>query len=240
MEAAIPPDASAEERAALEQAVRAAEAVAVCLTEREQSSAGRVRPAYLAFQNGWGVFGDTLAVLSRLPADASTRGPRAVAMKAEVLPEGTAFALLDAGAAWNAGERRLKYIDDHAMGPQVAELVGADVLETVRRVTAGLREASGAGPVYQEAPSTTAVAEKLTDFSQLVGMYCRLLAAKVDERRPATVERFRRAIGPLEQYRASRRGQEESDDELLAPPAPPNGTPIAPGMPGSSPFMTGT
>jgi hypothetical protein len=73
-------------------------------------------------------------------------------------------------------------------------------------------------------------------FSRLVGIYCRVLGSKVDEADPASVERFRKAVAPLIEYRASRRGKDEEDEV-----APVLGDPNAPpGHPNSSPFMTGT
>lgn len=235
LEAAIPIDATPEERAALERAIAAGDAVQASLLDREQATPARVRPAYVAFVTLWSIFNDALVAIARIPGEISPRGPRAAALMSEVLPEGIAFAQLEAGQAWAAAARRLALVDDKGLGPVIAEAIGADVLEGVRGATLRLREAVGAGPTPTEFASSTAVAEKLADFSRLVGIYCRLLSAKVDEADLATVERFRKAVGPLIEYRASRRGQDETGDDAL-----PVGDPaIPPGMPGASPFVTG-
>lgn len=69
-----------------------------------------------------------------------------------------------------------------------------------------------------------------------------MLAGKVDETSAASVERFRRAVAPLDEYRAARAARGGSDDDDVVDvevAAGPRATPIAPGMPGSSPFITG-
>lgn len=237
LEAAVPNDATVEEKAALARAVAAGDEVQDSLRDREQASPSRIKVPYTALAVMWSILFDALVAISRIPAEVSPRGPRALALVREVLPEGTTFMQLEAGQAWSASVRRLKVIDERGLAPAIGELVGSDVIDGVRTATATLREALGAGPTPIDIASSTAVAEKIANFSRLVGIYCRILAAKFDESDAASVERFRKAIAPLIEYRASRRGQDD-DDDVAAPPVVGNPA-IAPGLPGSSPFITG-
>jgi hypothetical protein len=235
LEAAFPKDGSPAERTALEQVLAAGEVVGKTLLDREQASPARVRPAYAHFMTMWSILHDLLADLARVPGEVSPRGPRAAALVSEALPLGISFVQLQAAEAWSAAQRRLDLIDKRGLGPEIESLIGPDMLDGVRKATLRLREASGAGPTPSNAPSSTAVAERLATFSQLVGMYCRILAAKVDERDAVTVQRFRKAVAPLAEYRASRRGADRAEEE----PEPVGDPSVLPGMPGAMPLAAG-
>jgi hypothetical protein len=233
MEAAMPSDADAAEKAAMAEGKADATAVQEALNDRDRLSAGRVRPALLLFGTAWVVVFEIMSALARLGSDVSARAAKAQAMLALLFPEGITFVKEDAGAAWAAGQRRLDRIESEGLGPAIVELVGSDVLEAAKRATAGLREASGAGPAPRDQGAV--VADRVASFTRHLAIYCRLLLAKLDETDPASVERFRRAVLPLDEYRASRRGS-ETDEELLDAVATPGTPPIAPGLPGSPPF----
>ena len=239
MEAAMPADADPHERAAMASAVAAAAGVREVLSERDRFSAARVRPALAFFGSMWAMLGEMIAALARLPAEHGPRGPRAAAIALTLLPEGVSFVKLDAGAAWAEGKRRLHRIETEGMATELEGLVGADVLRAVRAATTALGEAVGAGPSPREIPSGTALQEALTNFSRNLAAYCRVLAGKVDETSAASVERFRRAVAPLDEYRAARAARGGSDDDEEEIVSAPVGAPIAPGLPGSSPFITG-
>lgn len=239
MEAALPPDATAEERAAIGEVVTAAEAVQAQLIERERFAPARVRPLLFAFGTAWSILGDVLGALAR-HGDLSPRTARAAALHASLLPEGTTFVKDDAGAAWAAGERVLSRIDAEGLAPALVELVGEDVLDAARSATRKLREAAGAGPAPREAASTPSVSEAVAVFTDVLGFYSRLLSSKVRMRDARSIDRFRKAVAPLDEYRANVRssGADDDDADELRAPAP--AVPIPPGMPGASPFITGS
>ena len=235
MEAAMPPDASDDERSGMVEVVAAAAVVEDVLSDRDRFSQARVRPAFVSFGTAWSVLGDMLAALARMPADATARGPRAATLYASIFPDGTTFVKLDAGAAWAAGQRRLDRIDADGITASVDELVGADVLVAARRATANLREATGAGPAPRDVPSSTALSEATAAFGRELGGYCRVLVAKLDETNASSVARFKRAVFPLDEYRSARRSDDDTEGDLFVAPA---NDAIAPGMPGASPFIT--
>ena len=210
------------------------------LSERDEYSIARVRPAWMAFSTAWSVLVAMLGEVARL-GSLSPRGERAAELRARFFPEDSSFVKTDAAAAWPMGARTLERIDAAGIAGELATFVGSDVLDAARRTTAQLREASGAGPAPRATVSSTAVAEGASELSQLLGVYCRLLAAKYDERVPASVERFRRAVRPLDEHRASRRSESDDDDEVdsIDPAVTPVTPDVRPGMPGSPPFLPG-
>lgn len=237
LESAMPADADANERRAVGEVVAKATAIQAKLNERDETSVARVRPVWIAFAACWSVMTEILGALARL-GSLSPRSAAAQALLSRFFPEGSAFVKEDAGAAWAAGARTLDRIDAAGAAAELGSFVGPETLEAARRATVALREAAGAGPMPRETVSTTAVVQTTSELSQLIGLYCRLLAAKLDERDPRTVERFRKAVTPLDEYRASRRGGEDDDEVTPVAPATPTtpvtpAKPIAPGLPGA-------
>jgi hypothetical protein len=213
---AMPADASAEERGLMNVVLASADAVAVVLIERARLGVGRVRPAVIAFSNAWSACSEVLGGFARIEGPS---GDDARMLVATLFHDGVGFVKLDARAGWAAGVRQLTRIDGEGLAPKLESIIGAAMLAHIRATTASLGNAIGAGPTHVDAPSSTALAEKVADFASDVAAYARLLAAKVDERDPASVARFLKAMAPLDEYRASRRGvtDDESDDETAAP-----------------------
>ena len=73
-------------------------------------------------------------------------------------------------------------------------------------------------------------------ISRVTTRYCRLLAAKLDETDPASIARFRKAVAPIDELRATRTsnngGVIAEDDREQPEPATP--TPVVgPASPGA-------
>ncbi len=87
--------------------------------------------------------------------------------------------------------------------------------------------AIGAGKKARELPSTTALQEALRSFSKAVAKYCRVLAANVEEDDPQSVERFRKAVAPIDEYRSRQTRSAEPVDaaDPAAPVVEPEPTP---------------
>jgi hypothetical protein len=56
--------------------------------------------------------------------------------------------------------------------------------------------------------------------SRAVGAYCRQLAANVDESDPESVERFRKAVAPIDAYRSRASATGEEEEEPVTPEEP--------------------
>jgi hypothetical protein len=237
----MPADASADEKKAMKLVVDSADAVAGVITERERAGVGRVRPMMLAFINAWSGGSEVLGGLARVDGQL---GADAKAMSEALFSDGVSFVKLDATAAWFEGQRRLDRIDDESLGQKLAALVGEQLVTQMRTTTENLGNAIGVGAEHVELPSGTALAEKVAVFARAVAAYARLLSAKVDESDGDSVDRFRRAMAPLDDYRASRKGStDEEEDTTDVPPVAPvtPATPVmngAPVTPVAGPFVT--
>lgn len=234
---AAPADLDASEGAALSDLEAAARAVMEVLVERDRFSAARIRPNLTSYVAVWGAFGDILGGIARIPA--SFHHPlaeKATTLHASLLPDGVGFLRLDAHAAWFEGKKRLDRIAAEGMTADLTSVVGEPLLSALTTATRELGDAIGVGVVTRDVPSRTALWDRTGDFAQAVGTYCRVLIGRVNERAPASVERFRRAVAPIDEYRLARaqRSGDEADDALDATPT----NAIPPGMPGSSPFIT--
>ncbi|UJR81527.1 hypothetical protein [Sandaracinus amylolyticus] len=173
--------------------------------ERDRFSSARVRPHRDAFINYWAALHELLVSKARLGTAFGDDGVRAQALLDAYFPEGVGFARLDAYAAWFEGQRRLDRMVEEYRLEEIGALAGAAMLTAVKKGTAALGEAIGVGRTARtEVPSATALQEALAKLSRAVGAYARLLAAKVDEEDAASIERFRRAVAPIDEYRAMR------------------------------------
>jgi hypothetical protein len=91
--------------------------------------------------------------------------------------------------------------------------------------------AIGVGAPPREMPSTTALLEARLAFSRSVASYCRALAMAVEEDDAASHERFRKAVAPIDEFRALGRAKDvedetdttDPDDDPPATPAPASG-----------------
>ena len=230
----MPADASSDEKKAMKIVVESADAVADVITERERAGASRVRPMMLSFINAWSGGSEVLGGLSR--ADGQL-GAVAKAMSEALFADGVSFVKLDANAAWFEGQRRLDRIDEENLARKLAALVGEQLVTQMRNTTLSLGNAIGVGDEHLEVPSTTALAEKVAVFARAVAAYARLLSAKVDESDGDSVERFRKALAPLDEYRASRKGSTDDDEDGTELPVVTPVAPVSPGMPNASPFV---
>ena len=96
----------------------------------------------------------------------------------------------------------------------------------MRTATEKLGNAIGAGTEQRDIPSKTALAEQVGEFARAVAAYARVASARVDEKNGESVQRFLKAMAPLDGYRASRKGSTEDDDNDVVDGTPPV-TPVA-------------
>lgn len=223
---AAPEDASDDERKALERIVRCSDDVESVLRDRERVSAEKLRDLRARLATQWGALESVLSGLAKIPPDAGARGAAAAALHAMLFPDGLGFVQLESTAAWGVADRRLGTVAESARREELESLVGADLVLSVELATRDLGEALGVGSTPRERGDARALSKCLTKLSRAIGSYCRLLAAKIDEEDPASIERFRRAVAPIDEYRVRRSGQEEPVEEPVA--SDPVVTPVAP------------
>ncbi len=226
LDKAVPEDATPLQRRYCGELLEAAQLVQKTKSDRDRLAPEKIRPIKQVFQNDWGAFHGTLEGTRRLRV--GTRGARAGKLSDALLPDGLAFAVLEADEAWSEAERLLGRIEDEELESEIVEVIGAEFLTAIKKSTRELGEAIGVGRTYHEVPSSTGLQAALSELGRCIGRYVRTLLADVDERDPASVERFLRAVAPLDRYRAARSGgvsesEEggEEDEEPAAPIAPP-------------------
>ena len=133
----------------------------------------------------------------------------------------------DAQAVWTIADGALRKIDAAGIGGEIDSLIGPDYLATLRERTRTLGEAIGVGRTVHESIDSTKMRAALRRFTKATSKYFRLLAAEVDEESEESVDRFLKAVSPIDEYRASVRAsgvsEDEDEGEQPAPAPAPNG-----------------
>lgn len=216
---AAPADIDAREKKALRVVLDRAGEIDGVLIDRERRSGAKIRPVVTQFVNAWGGMNDALAALARMPTD---RAKLAADLQARLFPSGAGWLNDEAPTTWGQANRLLQRIEDEGLARSLDQLLGADVRATATRLTHELGEAIGVGRAPREQLSPTGLQEKMLTFSRAVASYGRQLAANVDESDAASIERFRRAVAPIDAYRSTRTAKNvEPDPSAPAEPAAP-------------------
>lgn len=232
---AAPEDLTPVQKKALKLVLTSADEVTSTQSERDRMAPGKLRPVLDAFSNDWTAFFEALAAKARVPSRVSDVGKRAAAIETSLFPDGVSFTQLPAESAWSEGKRRIGRIDEERLTGEVGELVGTEFLTAARQSTAALADAIGTGAAPRSTPSSTGLFDALAKFGRAVGRYGRLLAADCDEEEPASVDRFLRAVAPIDVHRSTMRGGGGGQDDTSEPPAPQ--APATNGMPSTQPFI---
>lgn len=124
-------------------------------------------------------------------------------------------------------------VEEARLVDEIADLTGPDFIRAARRGTDSLGDVFGVGDEARPVPSSTALQIQLREFSAAVAAYTRALAAAVDVDDDASLQRFVRAVAPIDQYREESRVRDGSDDESVtsAPAAPSADAPASPSAP---------
>ncbi|AKF10358.1 hypothetical protein DB32_007507 [Sandaracinus amylolyticus] len=225
-----PADPSPLLRRVLRQMRTDGEALRVVIQERDAASPARSRPFGLAHARAWSALHARLDAGTKLATDVYPLAPRAAELIESIFPNGLVFVAGNYDTAFFEGETRLAKIVERVERDVIA-IAGAPFLDGVRITHAALGEVLGLGRSTPEVPSTTAVQDAIARTMKSVAAYSRVLVAELDEDDEASVARFRRAVGPLDAYRASTRasadqpqveptpGDDDPDEPL--PPTPP-------------------
>ncbi len=105
---ALPSDADAKERAAIQVVIERADALDEVFNARQD--VGSIRTQFLELGHCVGATYEALVAKSRLPARMSTTSERAAAIVAKVFPDGITFTRAEAPAAWAEADRRCRRI----------------------------------------------------------------------------------------------------------------------------------
>jgi hypothetical protein len=195
-------DPSDVQRAALAKVHLRAADVDSALHARARVPPARKHALLAAFLNAWSALHEALGAFARIPREISDRGERCARIRRLLFADGLRFARGSAAAAWGDGTQLLARIEEEALADEIDTLLGSDMLLLVRSATEALTptlERHGARK-RRKIPIAPAVRR----FQAAVGDYTRALVFAVDTEDPASIERFRRAIEPLEKLGVGR------------------------------------
>ena len=136
------------------------------------------------------------------------KAARAKRLIERLFAEGIAFLNLSYERELVVGETLLKRIDDEGLEAEIVDLTDAIVVPYIRTAQADLADVLGLGPSDGERANTRAMADALDALSESIARYVRILAGETDERDPASLAIFEKAVvGPLDEHRAYHRKQ---------------------------------
>lgn len=236
LQKAAPSDMTTEEKKALKLVMQRASEVADVLADRDRLAPARVRPLLTKLVADWTAFCEALAAKARVSRKTGHEN-RAQEIYTSLFPEGMTFAQTDSETAWSEGHRRLDRIAKEGFAHDLDALLGPEFLAAVTASTEELGNAIGTGHAERTTPSSTALAESLLRFGRAVGRYGRVLAASCDEEDEASVERFMKAVAPIDVHRAGMRAGNDggSEDDGVTEPTTPVTRPTSNGAPAPAP-----
>jgi hypothetical protein len=198
---AAPRDMSPTEKRAIKLVFDLARDIDRVLKDRSRLSGAKIRPVVSDFVSAWGGMSDALLGIARMPSSLTDRPTRAADLHARLFPDGVLWLRSDAQALWSHANRLLERIEEESMLRDLERLLGRDFHVAVVKLTGQLGEAIGVGRVPRETLSPNGLQLKVQELSRAVAAYCRQLVASVDESSPRSIERFRRAVAPIDAYR---------------------------------------
>ena len=141
-------------------------------------------------------------------------------------PDGLTFLKLAYTAEWAESEKRLEQIDDGKLANELDAVAGPEFLAELRLAHKAYGEALGVTKASPAAPQAPALLEPLRTVQAALAGYALQLAAWA-EADPAAVATVRKALRPLDDYRAAQARRGGAD--VPAPPEPPRpATPATP------------
>jgi hypothetical protein len=198
---ARPGDMTAAEQAALDALFAAGTAVERILDERDRARSRRVRPRLDAFIAAWTCCSDVLDAYARLdvPFTARARALRELGFTQR-------HTLLSCPAPELVGEamRRYRRVTTESSRDELVAVVGEDLVRLVETTMKALADVLGCGDVPKVAAEAGVLARRIRDVQAAVVAYARALGGSVALGDAASVERFRRAVAPIDELRRSR------------------------------------
>lgn len=213
---AAPADLSARTRAALEMVRTTCVELQTAARQRLKLSPESLRRFDAPLDSGWVGLRMALEAVARLTG--TPEADRATILLARMLPNGTNFVQFAYERQWTESENHLIRIDEERLEAEVVALVGPLFLPFIRSAHAAFGEALGLGSTPISVADTTAVGVAVDQVSFAIAEYGRMMVGELDRNDPASVERFKKAMAPIDAYRAANSRtttNEEEDLEVL-------------------------
>ncbi|MDX2089575.1 MAG: hypothetical protein SFX73_17100 [Kofleriaceae bacterium] len=253
-----PPRPSKAIAEALAEVRAAAQALDLESQARARTRPQSLKPLDMRFDGAWTALRDRLVSYSRLLSpEAAEERNRAEQLLAAYFPDGVQFVLLAYEAEWAASHQRITRWTKDGARADLASLAGERFVREVENAHQTLGEALNLSGALKAAKTPTQVGQKVQALAEAIGDYTRKLSGTVERSDPKSVAAFRRAMEPLDAYRASGEARGGAEGEL--PDAPvadepatddprtdeprtddPPPAPVRPGFRGGDPFLPET
>ncbi len=178
-------------------------------TARERQAPPAVRAPRNAAGTAWSALNTALGCVASIPGSAI--GEEAQRTQGSLFPDGVSFVQLEAHAAWAVGNRLLSRIDAEGLAPVIVRLVHPELLENVRDAHAQLGVVTGLADGVAIAPSGRSLVEARSRFAYAVADYARAVSVGLDVGDRTAVVRFANAMSPIDTYRITRSGEDDTD-----------------------------
>ena len=178
-----------------------------------------LKPLDKIFDGGWGGTFDMLRGLARFVG--SEKAVRAQRLLDTLLHEGAGFLTSSYEAEWLHGKTLLTRIDKEGFAEELTALTDEIVLPYITSATNALGDALGLGDEDVDHPVTASMLDALEAQITAVAAYVRILAGETDEKDPASVARFLKAVAPIDRlraYHAARRTKTEEEEVTVVDP----------------------
>lgn len=190
-------------------------------TDRFFATNENVRPLDALVDGGYIALREALRALTRLKG--RPEAEQAEMLLAKILPNDASFITAGFEEQFFASKITLKRIDDHGLETELHGLLGEAHLAFLRDAHGRFGDALGLGDADEAEEVTGSTRDAIRQLANSIANYGRLLVGWVDPDDEASMQTFRRAVKPLDQYRAtvfggSADGDDEPDPVTDAPP----------------------
>ncbi|MBN8614133.1 MAG: hypothetical protein J0L92_26280 [Deltaproteobacteria bacterium] len=224
LRAVAPTDLSPDQREALAVVGRIADEVDAITKDRMRTAPPALRGPRNNAVTSWSSMNAALLAIATVPGDVDADGPEAAAIALKLFPQGITFTQDDAHAVWRSGHVLISRITEEGLEARLDALVPA-LRASVMHTHTQLGSALGVDGSVGAVPTTRSLADAVSRFAFAVSSYARALSVGLDPQNEVAMERFEKALGPIEDFRVT--GKSDGDDEADEGPPPvfPPGTP---------------
>lgn len=224
LRAVAPTDLTPDQRDALAVVGRVADEVDAITKDRMRTAPPALRAPRMALVTAWSSTNVALVAIATVPGDVDADGPEAAAIVTKLFPEGVTFSQDDAPAVWRGSHVLISRITEEGLEARLDALVPA-LRASIMHAHAELGAALGVDGSTGAVPTTRSLADAVSRFAFAVSSYARALSVGLDPQNEVAMERFEKALAPIETMRVT--GKSEGDDEGDEPPVLnlPPGTP---------------
>ncbi len=223
LRAVAPADLTPDQRSALAVVGRVADEVDAITKDRMRTAPPALRAPRSNTVTAWSSMSTALLAIATVPLAVDDDGPEAAAIALRLFPEGVTFSQDDAAAVWRGSHVLISRITEEGLEARLDALVPA-LRASVMHAHAALGAALGVDGSTGAVPTTRSLADATSRFAFAVSGYARALSVGLDPQDEIAMERFEKALAPIDDFRTMGKSS-EGDESEDPPPVFPPGTP---------------